>query len=161
MRVFLLGSLLASALLLGCAEKEVIPPKDGEVAMPSNYSDWPVFMSGIEKSSGHIRDIYINNTGAKVKKGEAFPDGTEFVMAIHNATKGADGKLAKTGLAKVFVMSKGDGYGQDATPKTGEWVYSAFDNTGKPLDVDYTTCRGCHVPLASTDYVFHYDQYFK
>lgn len=156
----LYGAVLV-ALLAGCSGNDAPPPKDGEVAMPSNYSDWPVFISGIEKSSGHIRDIYINKEGSKAKKGQAFPDGTQFVMAIHNANAGANGKLEKAGLAKVFVMTKGDGYGETGMPKTGEWVYSAFDGAGKALDVDYAGCRGCHAPLADTDYVFHYEQFFK
>lgn len=150
--------------LAGCAAGQMFgpAPKDGEMAMPSDYTKWPVFMAGIEKSSGHIRDIYISSEGAAAKKGEAFANGTKFVMDIYKAEKGADGKLKKTTLEKVFVMYKGDGWGASAPEgmKNGDWVYSAFDGNGQPAKVDYATCRGCHLPLADKDYVFHYDKYF-
>lgn len=159
MKLLIFPLVFVIAGLLGCGSKP--PANDGEVALPSDYTDWPVFVAGIEKSSGHIRDIYVNNKGAKATKGDAFPDGTQFVMAIYNAKPDASGKLAKDGLAKVFLMTKGEGYGQQAAIKTGDWVYSAFDGDGKKLEVDYNACRACHVPLANTDYVFHYDQYFN
>ncbi|NJM33133.1 MAG: cytochrome P460 family protein [Limnobacter sp.] len=152
------------ALLAACASSKMAEnaPKDGEVGMPSNYQSWPVFVSGIEKSSGHIRDIYINQEGTKTKKGENFPNGTQFVMEIYKADKGTDGKLSKTQLEKVFVMAKGEGWGVSAPEgmKNGDWIYSAFDGKGQALKPDYGTCRGCHLPLTDKDYVFHYDKYF-
>ncbi len=125
-----------------------------------DYKSWPVFVSGIEKSSGHIRDIYINNAGAETVAGKAFANGTKFVMEIYNAEKNGDGGIVKAALAKVFVMSKDQGNGQSATIKTGDWAYSAFDASGNALSVDYESCRGCHVPLVDTDYIFHYSKYF-
>lgn len=151
-------------VLAGCAAGQMFgpAPKDGELAIPSNYTSWPVFMAGIEKSSGHIRDIYVSNEGAAAKKGEAFADGTRFVMDIYKASKDSSGKMVKGELQKVFVMYKGKGWGESAPEgmKNGDWVYSAFNSAGQPLKVDYGTCRGCHLPLADKDYVFHYDKYF-
>ncbi|MCQ8895596.1 cytochrome P460 family protein [Limnobacter humi] len=154
----------AAVVLAGCAAGGMFgpAPKDGELAKPSDYSTWPVFLAGIEKPTGHIRDIYINKTGASAQKGEAFPNGTVSVMEIYKANKGADGKLAKANLEKVFVMYKGKDWGTTAPEgmKTGDWVYSAFEANGEPAKVDYATCRGCHMPLADKDFVFHYDKYF-
>ncbi len=136
-------------------------PKDGELAMPTDYRSWPVFLAGIEKPTGHIRDIYINPTGAAANKGDAFANGTVSVMEIYKAEKTGD-KMTKKALEKVFVMYKGNNWGSTAPEglKTGDWVYAAFEANGQPAKVDYATCRGCHLPLAKDDYIFHYDKYF-
>ena len=153
----------AAVVLAGCAAGGMFgpAPKDGELAQPSDYKSWPVFLAGIEKPTGHVRDIYINPTGAAAKKGEAFPNGSVSVMEIYKATKAGD-KMTKAGLEKVFVMYKGKDWGSTAPEgmKTGDWVYAAFDAKGQPAKVDYATCRGCHIPLADKDYIFHYDKYF-
>ncbi len=152
-----------AVVLAGCAAGGAFgpAPKDGELAMPTDYKSWPVFLAGIEKPTGHVRDIYINNVGAAAKKGDAFANGTVSVMEIYKATKTGD-KMTKTELEKVFVMYKGKDWGSTAPEgmKTGDWVYAAFDANGQPAKVDYATCRGCHIPLADKDYIFHYDKYF-
>ena len=153
----------AAVVLAGCAAGGAFgpAPKDGELAQPTDYKSWPIFLAGIEKPTGHIRDIYINPTGASAKKGDAFPNGTVSVMDIYKATKTGD-KMTKANLEKVFVMYKGNNWGSTAPEgmKTGDWVYAAFDANGQPAKVDYATCRGCHLPLADKDYIFHYDKYF-
>jgi hypothetical protein len=153
----------AVVVLAGCAAGGMFgpAPKDGELAQPTDYKSWPVFLAGIEKPTGHIRDIYINPTGAAAKKGEAFANGTVSVMEIYKATKTGD-KMTKAGLEKVFVMYKGNNWGSTAPEgmKTGDWVYAAFEPNGQPAKADYATCRGCHLPLADKDYIFHYDKYF-
>ena len=65
-----------------------------------------------------IRDLYVNSTGAMIKEGEAFPNGTVMVMELYKAkTDGealitrSDGKLVKGDLAKIFVMAKREGMG--------------------------------------------------
>ncbi|MFN4327532.1 MAG: cytochrome P460 family protein [Limnobacter sp.] len=164
MKRLVLAASAAAVVLTGCAVGQMFgpAPKDGELAMPTDYRGWPVFLAGIEKPTGHIRDIYINPTGAKAKKGEAFANGTVAVMDIYKANKGGDGKLAKAELERVFVMYKGSGWGASAPEglKTGDWVYAAFDANGQPVKSDYATCRACHVPLTQDDFVFHYDKYF-
>ena len=134
--------------------------QDGAMDMP-DYKNWPTFLDGIEKKSGHVRDIYINKIGAQAKAGEPFANGTVSVMEIYSA-KGEMGAMQKGELQKVFVMYKGEGYGKSAQPgmQTGDWVYGAFDAKGNKLSVDYNTCRSCHLPLTTADYVFHYDKYF-
>ncbi|GJL70373.1 MAG: hypothetical protein NPIRA06_30080 [Nitrospirales bacterium] len=165
-------------VVLGClfltmpiAAKSNSIPKDGELAFPSEYKSFPVFLSGVQKPDA-IRDLYVNPLGAQNQQGQAFANGSILVMAIYNARKnaegavekGADGNLVKGDLAKVFVMQKGAGWGKSAPEnlKNGDWVYSAFKGNGERLEVDYTTCRGCHLPLGeSKDFVHRYDEYFE
>lgn len=156
---------LSVAALAGCAVGGMFgpAPKDGELAMPTGYKGWPTFLTGIEKPTGHIRDIYISKEGAEAKKGEVFPNGTKFVMEIYKGSKDSSGKLVRGDLEQVFVMYKGKGWGETAPEgmKTGDWVYNAFDPAGQPKKVEFGACRGCHLPLSDKDYVFHYDKYFE
>ncbi|MCA9472689.1 MAG: cytochrome P460 family protein [Nitrospirales bacterium] len=146
-------------------------PQDGELTFPTNYTSFPIFLKGIQKPDA-VRDLYINTTGAEAHHGEPFANGSILVMAIFNAKKGANGEfekdtqgnLMKDGLAKIFVMQKGQGWGMHAPDglKNGDWIFSAFKPNGDRLDVDYTACRGCHLPLGDAkDYVHRYDEYFE
>jgi hemoglobin len=147
-------------------------PKDGELPLAGDYKTWPRFLTGIDKEQvKQVRDIYINTVGAQTMAGKDFPNGTVMVMEIYKAkesadgdlAKGADGKLIKGDLAKVFIMGKGDGWGQTVPDnlKTGAWVFSAAGPDGKPVAEDFTKCRACHVPLAQKDFVHRYDEYFE
>ena len=157
--------------LAACASMQMgAAPKDGELALPANYKSWPVFLKEVQKPDA-VRDLYVNPIGAKASKGQMFPDGTQFVMEIYGAkkeadgtfTKGPDGKLVKDQLAKIFVMGKNPGWGQDVPDqfKTGTWVYAAYTADGQPIKANFNDCRACHVPLAQKDFVHRYDEYFE
>ncbi len=165
-------------VVLGCASTTMplaaqsgSTPKDGELVFPADYKSYVAFLHGIQKPDA-VRDLYINPTGASAEAGQPFANGSILVMEIYNAKKnaegtlekGADGNLVKADLAKVFVMQKEAGWGKGAPEnvRNGDWIYSAFKANGERLDVDYTTCRGCHLPLgASKDFVHRYDEYFE
>jgi hypothetical protein len=144
-------------------------PKDGELKFPAGYDTFPRFISGIQKPA-HVRDLFINKTGASAQKGQAFANGSILVMEIYNAkkdgggyvTKRPDGRNAKDNLAKVFIMQKGAGWGKNAPSglQTGDWIFSAFSANGTPVKVNYTKCRQCHLPLKDKDFVHRYDEYF-
>lgn len=145
-------------------------PKDGELAFPADYKDFSVFLKEIQKKNA-VRDLYVNKKGAMTHKGKSFSNGTQLVMAIFSVKtdasgspeKGNDGKLIKDKLAKVYLMEKGNGWGANAPKdlKNGDWIFSAFSADGKPIKVDYSKCRNCHLPLGeSKDFVHRYDEYF-
>ncbi len=147
-------------------------PKDGELGVAPSYKTWPRFLTNIDKEEPkQVRDIYINPTAARTSAGQAFPAGSMMVMEIYKAqeqadgtlVRGADGKLVKGPLAKVFMMAKGEGWGQGVPTElnNGYWVYSAAGPDGNALAEDFTKCRACHAPLAAKDYVHRYDEYFQ
>ena len=147
-------------------------PKDGEPALDMGYKSWPKFLTDIDKEQvKQVRDIYINTIGARTMAGKDFPNGTVMVMEIYKAKENADGtlekgpngKLVKGALAKVFVMTKGEGWGQMVPDnlKNGSWIYSANSPDGKPLAEDFAKCRACHAPLVQKDFVHRYDEYFE
>jgi len=165
-------SLLAAALLVACGTMpEGQKLEDGEVALPAGYQSWPKFLSAVQRPDvKQVREIYVNSTGSRTRAGDAFPQYSTFVMenwAVKVSSDGTplvgeDGKLVKDRIAKVFVMQKGPGYGAKvpADLKNGDWVFSSYDPQGGKIAEQFNTCRGCHLPLASKDYVWRYDEYF-
>ncbi len=170
-------TLLMGVFLASCAQTPppapVVKLKDGELTLAADYKSWPVFLANVQRPDAkQIRDIYINNIGAKAVAGGKFANGTVSVMELYKAkenadgtlSKGADGKLEKGALLKVFVMGKGDGWGESAPAgqKNGDWVYSAYFADGKPSPDPIAACRGCHLPLGDAkDFVHRYDEYFQ
>jgi Cytochrome P460 len=164
--------------LASCAQSPMVEStaklKDGELAVPADYKNWPKFLSEVQRPDNkQIREIYINSTGAKAVKGGAFPNGTVSVMELYKAQEGpdgtpvksADGKMVKGPLLKVFVMGKAAGWGESAPAglKNGDWIYSGFLADGKTVAPDpIATCRACHLPLGEAkDFVHRYDEYFE
>jgi hemoglobin len=152
------------------AKMSAAKPKDGELALPADYKSWPKFLTAVQRPDAkQVREIYINQTGTRTSKGQTFANGSMMVMELYKAkaegdalAMGADGKLVKGDLAKVFVMGKGEGWGQDVPGalRNGAWTYSAYGPDGKSLAEDFTKCRACHAPLAQKDFVHRYDEYF-
>ncbi len=144
-------------------------PKDGEVALPADYTGWPKFLSSVQREDAkQVRELYVNPGGAKACPNGSFANGTRLVMELYKAktegetlVKGADGKLVKGDLAKVFVMEKNEGWGQDVPDnlKNGSWVFGAYGPDGKALAEDFTKCRACHAPLSQKDFVHRLDEF--
>ncbi len=161
--------ILCAVSIWGCAELGSAQVKDGEPALPVGYQKGPKFLSEVQRPDvKQVRELFINAVGAATKAGQPFPNGT--VMELYKTqmdgdtpVTGPDGKLVKGDLAKVFVMAKGEGWGQEVPEnlRTGNWVFAAYGPDGKALAEDFSKCRGCHAPLASKDFVLRYDEYFE
>lgn len=168
MAVCLAASSMVSADQYGSVATTQREKNDGELNLPADYAQWPVYLKDIQRPDlKQIRDIYINPQGQKSSRPFAY--GTMMVMELHPVKTGADGqalldangKLQKQGLPKIFLMGKGVGWGQAVAPelRTGEWAYAAFDGSGKSLGKDGSSCRGCHVPMKDTDFVARVPEY--
>lgn len=157
---------LAAILLASCADMAstpVVKYKDSEQPVPVGYKSWPKFLSEVQRPDAkQVREIYVNPLGHRTQKGQPFPNGTVFVMENYAAAPGADGKLAKGNLLRVFVMGKGEGWGETAPQglRNGDWVYAAYGADGKMTADPIAACRGCHLPLVNKDFVHRYDEYF-
>lgn len=163
---------LVCALAAGCAMAPA-GPKDGELAVPADYKRWPKFLSAVQRPDAkQVREIYMNPAAVAASASGGFGAGTVFVMENYAALEttdgklatGADGKLIKAELLRIFVMGKGAGWGQ-AVPESlrnGNWVYASYlaDARSKGPE-DLTTCRACHLPLANKDFVPRYDEHFS
>jgi hemoglobin len=163
-----------AAVIAACT---TAPPKptaklnDGELAIPADYKSWPRFLTAVQRPDAkQVRDIYLIPGADRTKAGDPFPDGTVIVMENYAAkanpdgslVTGPDGKLVKGDLTRIFVMGKGEGWGDKTMPelKNGTWIYSAYDGAGKPVADPTANCRACHLPLAKQDFIHRYDEYF-
>jgi hemoglobin len=177
--VLVLTLAAAAVVLAGCSSMSATAPaapkpvalQDGELPLPADYMRWPKFLSAVQRPDvKQVREIYVNPTGYNAKAGQPFSQGTTFVMenwaaqidAAGNPVTGADGKLVKDKLLRVFVMSKGEGFGSAAIPelRNGDWAYAAYDAAGAKTADPLGACRACHLPLASKDFVHRYDEFF-
>lgn len=113
----------AAVLLVSCTDMPAAPAvsyKDGEMPVPAGYQSWPRFLVNVQRPDAkQVRDIYVNAIGSATQEGQAFADGTVFVMENYAAREnpdgtlmtGADGKFVKGNLLRVFIMGKGAGWG--------------------------------------------------
>ncbi|MEY2855397.1 MAG: hypothetical protein RL030_2529 [Pseudomonadota bacterium] len=166
-----------AALSAGCStppvvEEAVVELKDGDIAVPGDYKSWPKFLSAVQRPDAkQVREIYMNPVAKGGTPAAGFPNGTIFVMenwavqtnADGTLKTGADGKLVKGDLLKVFVMAKNRGWAADYTPvelRNGNWIYSAWLPNGAKSSDSTLGCRACHAPLTSKDFVHRYDEHF-
>lgn len=171
-------ALCASSLFLSsCAfmkgSAPVAPLKDGELAIPGDYKTWPKFLSAVQRPDAkQVREIYMNPAATSATAAKGFSNGTVLVMENYAAkadaagalVQGADGKLVKGDLLRIFVMGKNEGWGQSAPEglKNGDWVYAAYLANGDKAADPIAACRACHMPLtASKDFVHRYDEFFS
>lgn len=165
------AAIVAAGSLWGCATTPPPAVKDGELAVPGDYKTWPKFLSAVQRPDAkQVREIYMNPTARNASAGGAFPNGTVLVMENYAARSradgtletGADGKLVKGDLLRVFVMGKNSGWGADVIEplRNGNWVYAAWLPGGQRAPDDTNTCRACHLPLSGKDFVHRYDEHF-
>jgi hypothetical protein len=165
------AAFVAAFVVSGCAMWKGAPPKDGELAIPSDYRSWPKFLTAVQRPDAkQVREIYMDPASRRASAAAGFPNGTIFVMENYAARArpdgtletGPDGKLVKGELLRVFVMGKDDGWGRDvAEPlRNGNWVYAAWMANGQKAPEDTSSCRACHLPLATKDFIHRYDEHF-
>lgn len=83
----------------------------------------------------------------KVKRGEAVPNGSQFVLIDYR-----DGKLYR-----YFVMEKGPNWGAeyDTQRRTGDWQFQWFWPDGKINTAENTNrCQSCHQGARGRDFLF-------
>ena len=162
--------------LVACAPMSPSPPmvqlKDGEMTLPADYKSWAKFLSAVQRPDAkQVREIYMNTRAKAGTAAGGFPNGTLFVMENYAAAanadgtlkQGADGKLVKGDLLRVFMMGKNKGWGQSAPDglKNGDWIYTAYLANGTRAADLTVACRACHLPLVTKDFVHRYDEHFR
>lgn len=146
--------------------------KDGELPVPAHYRAWPKFHSEVQRpDANQVREIYMNTVAGNATPAAGFPNGTLFVMENYAAAanadgslkQGADGKLVKGDLLRVFVMGKNAGWGQSAPEgfENGDWIYAGYLSSGERSPDPTVTCRAYHLPLVNKDFVHRYDEHFS
>lgn len=148
------------------------PLNDGDLPLPTGYKSWTRSVTALQRPDARqVRDIYMNKTARATPAGGGFPHGAVFVMENYAAAAnpdgtlktGADGKLVKGELLRIFVMANGVGWGQSVPEglRNGNWVYSAYLPSGQRSNDNLLTCRACHLSQASKDFLFRHDDHAR
>jgi hypothetical protein len=139
-----------------------------KVAFPENYAKGVRYFT-VDKPTKQVHEFYASPAAIDAAhKGEPMPDGTVLVGVHYNAkldadgnpVKGPDGRFVKADLRAYAVMEKRKGWGTDypADKRNGEWEYRVFNADKTPNEkVSTGACFDCHLPQASHDYVYSYD----
>ncbi|MBO3698254.1 cytochrome P460 family protein [Roseivirga sp. E12] len=139
--------------------------EDGNISVPKDYRDWTFIGAWSIKGDNGAAGLHLVYTQAETaahykEKGE-FPDGAVLVKELQNTESQTltTGRASRaSGVAGWFVMIKdtegrypenklwGNGWG---------WAYFDADDPIKTTSTDFKLdCLGCHVPAASTDWVY-------
>lgn len=153
-------------LALG-ATMPVQAQEDRALAFPENYrTEFTRYYSGDRlMNDDQTIVLYANDiavAGADDPGGP--PSGAVLVAEIYAASKGADGKVLESDLARrlpgewkaIALMERRDGWG-DQYPvglKVGNWEFEVFSTSGKNLGKDTTACRACHEPRSEKGFMF-------
>lgn len=157
-----LGLVMGLGLTAGVAVSE-----EPRVSFPANYeTEFENYLSldRVQNPDQIIR-LFANDVALKAaREGKELPNGSVLVGEVYKSKTDAEGKILTSALgrrmrgkfAAVAVMEKGEGWG-DSFPaglKNGDWDFAIFSPDGKALNKDLNTCRSCHAPMASTQYLF-------
>jgi hypothetical protein len=151
---------LISATLAVIAITTIAAQSADDIKLPTGYRNWfHVNTMVVDKASplfadlGGMHNVYLNKTGeAALKKGGAYPNGSQFVTDLHDFTI-ADGSYVEGARKGVATMIK------DAKKfaSTGGWGFQfwAEGDAKKPQVTDAAKqCFACHEPKKDQGYVY-------
>jgi hypothetical protein len=142
------------------------------MAFPRDFPKGFTLYRSVNKPDGvTVARQYINKAGFDaVKAGKAkLPDGTVIFVENYAAKLDAD-KKAVADKDGIWATDKLKGYegmearagfdnGFPALLVNHDWNYAVFGPDKAPrTEVNQAICLACHVPAASTDYVFTFDK---
>lgn len=165
-RAHVFRMVISGMVVLGLASVAVAqaPPADAtptRIVLPKDYASTFQRYDMVGKADRKIvRYLYVNKDAlAKVKPGEAFPDGIVLVMEDHEVAleaggapiKDANGRLQPTSRIKsIAVMEKRKGWGETnlfpPEKDNGDWEYASFKADGSANPVKLDACYACHLP---------------
>jgi len=145
-------------LVAGSAVAVERPVSPNGIALYPDYMSWKVVAPSYREDKGHIRVITGNEiaiTALRVGK-KPLPDGSVLAKVAWKAEKHLNFPVATEPgtFVQVEFMEKDAKKYKD----TGGWGFARFvGNELKPYGKDpgfVSECFGCHVPVASNDYLF-------
>ena len=124
-----------------------------------NTGDPTGFIEKRHNGNSAYREIYMNDIGATVNKGNApykYPEGTIVVKESYK-NKAAWEKKGKKLLTVMIKQAEG------SSPETGDWgfIMGARGKLSTRTSKWAKFCSGCHVYAASKDYVFMNTDFIK
>src|SRR5580704_12732270 len=131
-----------------------------DIAAPTGYRQWfHVNTMIVDKASplfdslGGMHNVHVNSAGeSALRKGDPFPDGTEFMTDLHDFSV-VDGSYVEGALKGLALMEKDS----KKYASTGGWGFQfwAGGDPTKPIVTDAAKqCFECHQPKKAQDYVY-------
>jgi cytochrome c553 len=146
---------------------ELAAIKKGKIAFPKDFPKGFTLYGTVNKEGKNaVAKQYINTIGLQaVKAGKPMPAGTVIMVVNYGAKLDADKKpvVDKDGswmtdkLMGYEGMETRPGWGKDIPEllRNLDWNYALFTDAKAPRnEVNQAVCLACHVPAASTGYVF-------
>ena len=139
---------------------------------PEDYAKGVEYLS-VDKPSKQVHVFYAPRAAIDAAKaGKPMPEGTVFTGVHYNAKldaqgnpeKDANGRFIRADLRQYAVMRKEKGWGGEyaADKRNGDWEYRIFTKDHAWNDkVPAGVCLDCHLPKASQDFVWSYDDLKK
>jgi hypothetical protein len=158
MRKFVLVCIVFSLFSAGSIFASDLPVAPNGIAIYPDYMSWKIISPSYREDKGHIRIITGNEIAvAALRAGnKPLPDGSVLAKAAWKAEKHPNFPVATEPGAFVqveFMVKDAKKY-----KDTGGWGFARFvGNELKPYGKDATfvgECFGCHMPVASNDYLF-------
>jgi hypothetical protein len=152
----------------GASAAESVADGNGNLHVPENYrreyeylGSWAV-AADQGQGSKDVHVVYASPGAAEAyKAGGHFPDGTVLVKEVFQAATApmTTGTVSHADVLKGWFVMVRDTTGRHAGNRLwGDgWGWSWFDagNPTKTTSTDYkTNCRGCHVPVQATEWIY-------
>ena len=146
--------------------EEAAAAKKTKMAFPKDFPKGFTMYDAKNREDQHlVAQAFVNAVGLKAaKEGKPLPDGSVIIIAKYAPKMDADKKpiTGKDGLwetDKVAVyegMEARAGWGKDIPEliRNQNWNYALFNGDKSPKEVNQAICTTCHLPVASSGYVF-------
>jgi hypothetical protein len=169
MKAKLLAALAAGALT---ASAIGVRAANDKFTFPATFAEGVEYLS-VDKPSKQVHVFFAPQAAIEAAKaGKPMPEGTVITGVHYNAKldkdgnpeKDANGRFIKADLRQFAVMRKEKGWGAEypADKKNGDWEYRIFTKDQAWNDkVQAGVCLDCHLPKASQDFVWSYDDLKK
>jgi cytochrome c553 len=147
---------------------ELAAVKKGKMAFPKDFpKGFTLYGTANKEGKNAVAKQYINTIGLQaVKAGKPMPAGTVIIVVNYAAKLDADKKPVVDKDGSSWVTDKLQGYeGMETRAGWGkdipdllrnlDWNYALFTDAKAPRnEVNQAICLACHVPAASTGFVF-------
>jgi hypothetical protein len=164
-----MAALTIAAGLIGAGVAAQVRAANDKFTFPADYAKGVEYLT-VDKPNKQIHVFYAPRAAVEAARaGKPMPDGTVFVGVHYNAKldaqgnpeKDANGRFVRADLRQYAVMRKEKGWGGEypADKRNGDWEYRIFTADKQWNDkVQAGVCLDCHLPKASNDFVWSYDQ---
>ena len=169
MKITSMAALAIAAGLIGAGVAVQVRAANDKFTFPADYAQGVEYLT-VDKPNKQIHVFYAPRAAIEAARaGKPMPDGTVFTGVHYNAKldaqgnpeKDANGRFIRADLRQYAVMRKQKGWGGDypAEKRNGDWEYRIFTADHQWNDkVPAGVCLDCHLPKASNDFVWSYDQ---